>query len=112
MLTDNKHSSLTKDGISKSSICINNYSFPRDDGDEEPEEEPIALKITILHLLRDPKKVLNHWREYRTTWFNGAIWTNLHNTQRKQSTLHEYTLNDSIITQNVNDNFKSVYIII
>ena len=47
------------------------------------------------------------------TWFGYGTLTNLRITQRRQATLHEYTLNDSLsLLKSVNDNFKSVYIFI
>ena len=45
--------SLTKDGISKSSICIHFLETM----EIKSLKRNLALKITILHLLRDPKKV-------------------------------------------------------
>ena len=55
----------------------------------------LALKITILHLLRDPIifKEGAQSLEGIATGLRGLIWTNLHNTQRslRQSTLHEYS---------------------
>ena len=55
----------------------------------------LALKITILHLLSDPmifKEGDQSLEEYRTTSSDGpGLWTNLHNIQRRQSTLHKYS---------------------
>ena len=94
-------------------ICINIHFL--ETMEMKSLKKNLALKITILHLLRDPmisKKVFGGNTGLHGL-INGAMDVQTFITLKEGSLHCMSTLNDSLsLLKSVNDNFKSVYIII